>query len=138
MEANKKADKEKNRFIFLAVVALILIIGLIAAAFILSNKREIKNKNLNILYVQGNVNLSQEENVMQVELPNESHPNANENQNENNVEINEQNEQNKPNEPNKPAEKPKVNAPYYIKVNNQANVVTVYKKDNKREIHGTN
>ena len=73
-------------------------------------------------------NGEEDSNVLSVELEGENNPtdinnidtNQNENPNQNNV------EQPKP-----------VNIPYYIKVNNQANVVTVYKKDSKRKIHSS-
>lgn len=53
------------------------------------------------------------------------------------VGIDDKNETNEIEDDNEPVAKPIVDAPYYIKVNNQANVVTVYKKDSNRKIYST-
>lgn len=72
--------------------------------------------------------------------------NGEENNNILNVELNSNNDPSDLNNVTQPnevqnqvnVEKPKpVNIPYYIKVNNSANVVTVYKKDSKRKIYST-
>lgn len=54
------------------------------------------------------------------------------------VGIDEKNDTNEVNETNdEQVAKPSVDAPYYIKVNNQANVVTIYKKDSKRKVYSS-
>ncbi|MDE5830862.1 MAG: hypothetical protein K2H53_04295 [Clostridia bacterium] len=59
-----------------------------------------------------------ENNVLEVEIESENPSEANESSSNENTNV---------------VEPPKVvDSPYYIKVNNQANVVTIYKKDSKR------
>lgn len=103
-------------FTILAMVAIGVGIGSLLYHFV-QGSNETQNGNVNTLL--GEETNSKEENVLKVTLE------------ENNQEA--QNEQNNQSlEENNVVSKPKeVNAPYYIKINNQANVVTIYKKDNK-------
>lgn len=124
MESKKTIIKKKKIIIMLCITAIILLlaIGLIVGTLIYNLNKEDDKMQI------GNVNMSsleeeygEEEDILQVELE------------ENEGQSEEQEEGEKPEEPkenNSMQQKPKVvNAPYYIKVNNQANVVTVYKKD---------
>ncbi len=66
-------------------------------------------------------------NILNVELNSENNPGDLNNVTQTNEEQNQVTGENT---------KP-VNIPYYIKVNNGANVVTIYKKDSKRKIYST-
>ncbi len=115
--------------------ALMIIIGFVIGRFLYSTKT---NKYSHI--DQNTANLNAEENIV-----NESDNKGNENNNMMVVNVNENNVTNNTNtntntntQTNLP-DKPKVvDAPYYIKVNHTANVVTIYKKDNNRTIYSAN
>lgn len=125
MTQKQKKDniKMKKIIIITGFILLLFIISAILSAtiFYFQNKNnELPNQNNNILYYNEEQNEVKEENeVLIVDLGEDD---------ENKKEEEKPNE-NK--EDNKTEEKPKVDPPYYIKVNNGANVVTIYKKDSK-------
>lgn len=135
---SKKHDnirKKKIIIIFAFAVALLLISAIISATYFTLNSKnkELTGKNTNILYYnEADNKKNEEENVLVVGIDNESQANENkvtgqEGQNNNNDgQVGGQN-----NNENNNNISQKTEPSYYIKVNNQANVVTVYKKDSK-------
>lgn len=125
MTQKQKKDiiKKKKIIIITGFILLLFIISAILSAtiFYFQNKNnELPNQNNNILYYNEEQNEVKEENeVLIVDLG----------EDEENKKEEEEPKENK--EDNKAEEKPKVDPPYYIKVNNGANVVTIYKKDSK-------
>lgn len=127
MSSKKRYNKKEKIIILLCISAIILILAIAVISGLLiynftKKDNEPQNGNVNTLNVGEYTNI-EESNILQVELEGENNTN----------EINEPNtEPNKSNEQNNTQTKPKVvDAPYYIKVNYGANVVTVYKKDSK-------
>ncbi len=113
MDSKKKSKRSKKILICLIIMAIAIVVGIIIGFFIYNffgrdNEQQIGY--LNTLYGYETQN-NKEENTMVVPLDSNSNE---ENVNEGNNTIEELKE---------------VDTPYYIKVNNQANVVTVYKKD---------
>lgn len=115
MDAKRNKIKSNVILVCLVTIVIAIVVGIIIGFFIYNffgrdNEQQIGD--LNTLYGYETQN-NEEGNTMVVPLDTNSSPN------EENV-----------NEGNNTAEAPKeVEIPYYIKVNNQANVVTVYKKD---------
>lgn len=122
MDSKKTIIKKKKIIISLCLTAILLLIAIVTLVVILvhnskKEKQESESGNVGTLYSEEN--LEGEEGVLEVDIDEPSI-------------MEEQPEEEEP-EDNKTVKndtKPKkVDAPYYIKVNNQANVVTVYKKD---------
>lgn len=126
---SKEIVRKKKRVILLLcmiVMLLMLVVGIAIGSLIfnLTNEySEPQSGNVNTLYIEEELKDKEDSNVLTVELEGKNDENTMSNQNVQN------------NNTNTVKDKPKeVDAPYYIKVNNQANVVTVYKKDSKRKI----
>lgn len=117
-KSKKAIIKKKKKIILICLVVILLsliVVGL--SLFSILTPHELNSTGLNTIYTNENKE-DERENRFMVLNPSENevepeNPTGSEN-----------------NENNTAHEKPKVvDAPYYIKVNNQANVVTVYKKD---------
>ncbi len=127
MSSKKDIIKKKKIIILLCIAAVILILAIAIVSGLLiynfANKENApQSGNVNTLDVGEYTNM-EENNILQVELEGENNTNET---NELNTVTNESSAKNDTNT------KPKVvDAPYYIKVNYGANVVTVYKKDSK-------
>lgn len=130
IEKNNKKEKNKNKKkrIIITLLLILFVISLVLCFFLgtfiykkMKEKFEPQNGNVNKLYIEEKVGGKEEENVLTVELEEENKVQNNNQSNETNTNTNVS-----VTEPKKP-----VNAPYYIKVNYGANVVTVYKKDSK-------
>lgn len=129
MSSKKDIIKKKKIIILLCISAIILILAIaIISGLLIYNftkkDNEPQSGNVNTLDVGEYTNM-EESNILQVELEGENNTNE---VNEPTVQPNESGENNNTNTQTKPKV---VNAPYYIKVNYGANVVTVYKKDSK-------
>ena len=136
MKSKKNVAKKKKRII-LACLSVFLLVLLVVGLSILSilTPHELNTIGLNTIYTNENQE-KEEENRFLILDPNENNENeeepeiSNKEQNENNE--NENSNQNNEIKPDKPKT---VDSPYYIKVNNQANVVTIYKRDTSRKLH---
>lgn len=124
MSTKKEVNNKKKKIIIkicIAATILMLILGILAGLLIykiVTSEKE--NGNINTLYIEETYNEETNNQIMTVEL---------ENQNTENIES--QNNISEPQNTNTSTiTKPKkVDPTYYIKVNNQVNVVTAYKKD---------
>ena len=114
---SNKAEKKIIIGLFCLTIALVI---MIIIAIIYFSQNGTYNENNNILYYSEKKD-EEDNNMIIVELDNENETNE---VNQNNV-IDE-NSTNTTNNENNSKE-----IPYYIKVNNKANTVTIYKKDNK-------
>lgn len=133
-EETKKSQNiiKKKRIITVFLIILLVLILVLCFIFgtfiykIIKKKYEPQNVNMNTLYGE-EVNHEEEEDVLRVELPDENDK-KDENENNQNTRNNQVNTNvgTNTNQTTKP-----VSSPYYIKVNYEANVVTVYKKDSK-------
>lgn len=130
MDSKKSAqikNKKRKIIIILCIIAVIimLVIGFFAGTLIytiMQDNNELKVGNVNTLYINEKVNSKEDENILTVELDGENQINEVDETNNKNMNTN-----------NNTDVKPKtVDAPYYIKVNYESNVVTIYKKDSKR------
>lgn len=129
MSSKKDIIKKKKIIILLCIFAIILILAIAVISGLLiynftKKDNEPQSGNVNTLDVGEYTNI-EESNILQVELEGENNTNE---VNEPTVEPNESGKNNNTNTQTKPKA---VDAPYYIKVNYGANVVTVYKKDSK-------
>ena len=122
MDSKKTIIKKKKIIISLCLISILLLIAIVTFVIILvhnskKEKQESEGGNVGTLYSEEN--LEGEEGVLEVDIDEPS--------------IMTEEPKDETQEDNKTVKndtKPKkVDAPYYIKVNNQANVVTVYKKD---------
>lgn len=122
--------KKKVIIILLVSIAIIMIIiGFFVGlwAYNLIKDFDSQNGDIDTSYVDESESKEDNNNILNVELNSNNDPS----------DINNVSQPNKvQNEVNTEQPKP-VNIPYYIKINNQANVVTVYKKDSKRKIYST-
>ena len=123
----KLINQKKKRIVIITacILALILIFAIISLATFgfKKIKEELIAKETNILYYNEDDKQNEEEenNVIVVGIDEKNE--TNENVNNENTETNNTKVETKPETPKKQE------IPYYIKVNNTANVVTVYKKD---------
>ncbi len=124
----KNVRKKKIIITITFLLTLLLVVSIASAIYFTTrnSKKELTSKNTNILYYnESNNKNEEEENVIVVGIENnESQTNENSEEGQNNSENNGSiiNNNNVPQ---------KADPTYYIKINNQANVVTVYKKDSK-------
>lgn len=119
-------SKKKLIIIIVLIVFLVIVSAIIAIVTLYPLKRDIPEKNENLVseYNEENEQNNNVNDILSNDRNNIFDENVNENTNTNIIESNIQEEINT----NTP--KPKVtDDTYYIKVNNEANVVTVYKKD---------
>ena len=119
----KLTNQEKKKIIIISagLLLLLLISAIITVTVIYfqSKDHELSQHETNILYYSESENEVTPQNEVQ--------------EGENNVLVVGIEDENEPNENQQKKEEPKKDIPYYIKVNNQANVVTIYKKDSKGE-----
>lgn len=132
MDSKKTIIKKKKIIISLCLVAALLLIAIVTLVLILvhnskKEKQESESGNVGTLYSEENLE-GQGEEILEVDI---DEPNV-----ATEEPKDEEPEEKKPTNSN--TQPKKVDAPYYIKVNNQANVVTVYKKDSKRKIYCAN
>ena len=126
-EQKKKNIKKKKMIIIVGfIILLLLILAIIGGTvfYFMGKNKELDKKEGNTLYYSENEKGDDENNVLVVEL-------GGDNQNDNTNEVNSTNEENqsdKKDEGSKTTNKTN-SEQYYIKINNQANVVTIYKKD---------
>ena len=126
MKSIKQLKKDKK---IIAIIVAVIIVILITSGIVIYNTTKVQKDNFTLenqeilLLSEKDESASNENEVLNVEL---DEPNQNQAEQPNVEHQNEQNEQ-------KPEQAPKVETPYYIKVNNQANVVTVYKKGRSGE-----
>ncbi len=124
---SKKNIAKKKKKIILTCISVILLILVVVGLSVLSilTPHELNSTGLNTIYTNENKENEVENRFMVLD------PSENEEQPEDPKE-------NDNHENNTAQEKPKVvDSPYYIKVNNMANVVTVYKKDKNRRLYST-
>lgn len=124
MSSKKEINNKKKKIIikiFIAAIILILTLGIFAGILIYKMvNTEKQNGNVNTLYIEESYNEETNNQIMTVELENQNTENVIDQNTENQTQNTNTNTVNKPK---------KVDPTYYIKVNNQANVVTIYKKD---------
>lgn len=133
MKSKKSKKKKKIITICLTVILIVLVIIGLSILSILT-PHELNTIGLNTIYTN-EIAENEEENKFLILDPNENNEEPSEPGEE--IEPGKENNENNQNNKSKP-DKPKVvDSPYYIKVNNQANVVTVYKKDTKRKLYST-
>ncbi len=121
----KKKNIKKKKMIIIAgfAILLLLILAIIGATvyYFTQKSKELDKEEGNILYYSENKKGDDENNVLVVGLEGDNQTNENNN-------TNEVNQSNKSDEGSKTTDKTN-SEQYYIKINNQANVVTIYKKD---------
>ncbi len=117
----KISNKTKKEIVIGLLCVIVLLIVMIISAILYFVQDGMNEKNNNILYYSENQN-KEENNMIVVELEDKNETNEVNETNESNNVI----DQNTTNTINNDNSK---DIPYYIKVNNQANTVTVYKKD---------
>ncbi len=130
--------KLKKEVRLLIILMLIILITILLATYIFTQKTigedDTLNNNLNT-NVNENISKKEEDDVIRVIIDepqneennsNQQDENVNQNNNENNSDT-----ENKNNTENKDDTVNNKKETYYIKINNKANVVTVYKKDSK-------
>ena len=121
MKSIKQLKKEEK---IIAIIIALMVLVVILAVILIYKTTHVQNNNFaidsqDVLFIsENNENVNEEENLLNVEL---EEPNKN---------LAETPNTEQPNEANEEKPETRVEAPYYIKVNNQANVVTVYKKGN--------
>ena len=123
-QGRKISNKEKKKIVIALFSVVILIILMLITAIIYFSENGMNDENNNILYYNENKE-KEENNMLVVNL-------ADKNETNENNEVN--NAVNNTVDTNTTADgKTEISyeMPYYIKVNNQANTVTVYKKDSK-------
>lgn len=117
---NEVKTKKVVAILLIAIMLLIIAIGIMVGLLIYRNIQKDKNKlpsEVNTSKIENNLQNEAEENILNVELEGEDPLNQIEEPEENNT---------NPETENKPQV---VEVPYYIKVNYEANTVTVYKKE---------
>lgn len=123
---------KSNKKIFIIILISLIVIGVISTIVILiNNRKNNKYKETAVLSEFTNKENDKEQNILVALIENQQEnmeiPSIN------NKEKPTETEENKTNENNvSPASSSSYNEDYYIKVNNQANVVTIYKKDSYR------
>lgn len=128
MNSKKEINNKKKKIIIkilITAILLMIVLGIFAGVLIyktIGTDKQNGNVNVNTLYIEEKYNEEQNNEIITVEL---------ENQNNQNIADDNKEEQLKNTNTNaNVGTKPKnVESTYYIKVNNQANVVTIYKKD---------
>lgn len=129
-QEQKKENIKKKKMIIIAgfIILLLLILAIIGVTvfYFVGKNKELDKKEGNTLYYSENQKGDDENNVLVVELGEGNQTNENNNTND----VNSTNERNKSDEGSKTTNKTN-SEQYYIKINNQANVVTIYKKDSK-------
>lgn len=130
-QKNKNIKKKKMIIIIAFVLMLAIILGILTVVVIYFHKQDISQKSENIVYYNEDKDEKKENNVLIVGIdePETNEENTTESEN---PESNEPKTNNSDKNDNSNTKK-SADIPYYIKVNNQANVVTVYKKDRKGE-----
>lgn len=130
-EKQKKDNIKKKKIIIISALVFLLIVMLTMLTIVILHfhKKSITQNNDNILYYSEKQNEEGENDVLVVGIEGELNENLGEEPNPNG----ENPKENNSNENGNKNTKKEVDIPYYIKVNNQANVVTVYKKDKKGE-----
>lgn len=129
MSKKQKHANEKNNMIIIIIAFVMLLILILAITIFITlyfhKNIELSWTNENILYYSENEKQEGENNLIIVGIndTNESNNYLDNKKNETNITNNDT--------------KSNVNIPYYIKVNNDANVVTVYKKDSFRKLHSS-
>lgn len=147
----RKLKKEVKLLLFLMLLLLIVILLIIAVNAVVFNGSNSQNNNIEN-NIKENIAQKEEENIIKVVIDdknkdeennnnsdnennnnNDDNKNNQNNENNNNPNSNEQGEENVNNKDNdnKIDTTKKDKNTYYIKINNQANVVTIYTKDSK-------
>lgn len=126
-DKQKQNNRKKKKMIIITAffIILLLIFAILIGVFLYfqKSKNELSSKNENILYYSEHEQ-REENNVLIVEISEQNKTN------ESNKNENEENNENLDNQNNV---KKVVDSKYYIKINNESNVVTIYKKDSKGE-----
>lgn len=131
----RKLKKEGKLLVILMILILIAVLLFIAINAIMFNDSNLQGNNLVNNMKENIANKSKEENTIKVIIDNKdqgnntNNENTTANNNQNNNQTNEENVANNDNKIDTPSAQDKNT--YYIKINNQANVVTVYTKDSK-------
>ena len=128
-QKNNSIKKRKIIIITALVILLLTVISILTLVVIHFQKqnRELNQSNGNILYYSEQENEEGENNVLVVGIEGEHNQDLWE-EPEQNESVPKENNSNENNNTSKEKD-----IPYYIKVNNQKNVVTIYKKDKKGE-----
>lgn len=124
-QEQKKKNIKKKKMIIIAgfIILLLLILAIIGVTvfYFMGKNKELDKDEGNTLYYSENQKGDDQNNVLVVGLDEDNQTNENNN-------TNEENQANKNEEGSKTTDKTN-SEQYYIKINNQANVVTIYKKD---------
>lgn len=124
-QEQKRKNIKKKKMIIIAgfIILLLLILAIIGATvfYFTQKNKELDKEEGNTLYYSENQKGDDQNNVLVVGLEGDNQTNENNN-------TNEVNQENKSDEGSKTTNKTN-GEQYYIKINNQANVVTIYKKD---------
>lgn len=129
-ENSQNIIKKKKRIItiiLISIASIMMLVGFFVGLWAYNFIKDFDSQNgdIDTSYVDESESKEDNNNILNVELNSNNDPSDINNVSQpNEVQNGVNTEQPKP-----------VNIPYYIKINNQANVVTVYKKDSKRKIY---